>query len=370
LAAAFPIQPHQLPTSPTKTNGSSANPDLQLATISYVQSSSMYFVRLTAKEAKYAQLEAEIAKKPLQLEEDPLKEGDVCLAQFKGHWARAEVLPGGQCLFFDYGSRGPLEKAMHLQQHLRDIESAAILCWASPDLQGLAVGVSVQVQLSGNSNKIVGLASEMVFKSIIFLLFLLLFKNVFNSHILQNIHVVFCSLQIIPTLYKARETSVQTRKSALIGNYEPPWRIWLIFEPDILEELGDRLNQTASKEITASPKMNEVYACKTEEGWFRGHIECVSPPAAFLIDVGRLESNILEIKPLTGLTKCLQPLAKPFDIFMGDVSSSVDVKLTKLLAPGTTVETQSNTPFCVFWVHGENVLEASGHMVRVEVSHR
>lgn len=77
--------------------------------------------------------------------------------------------------------------------------------------------------------------------------------------------------------------------------------------------------------------------------------------------------------PLSGLNKVVPPLAEPFQIFKEDHKSSrVEANLSGLLKPCTEVEALVDTAreSCVLWLNGQNVLEAAGYLVRVEVSHR
>jgi len=136
----------------------------QAATVTCVHSTSMYSVQLNAKKKMLAEMEAEIKRQNLRPVIVPLKVGQVCLAISKGRWLRAEVLPDGQALFFDYGHRQPLVgNGMQLEKHLEDIEPAAVICRAPPHLGDLTEGDSVLVQLSSaEGNRILALSSEEV----------------------------------------------------------------------------------------------------------------------------------------------------------------------------------------------------------------
>lgn len=124
----------------------------------------MYSVQLNVKKAMLADLEEEIKRQKLRSIIVPLKVGQVCLAKSNGQWLRAEVLPDGQALFFDYGHREPLVgNGMQLEAHLGDIEPAAVICRALPHLKNLVEGDSVLVQLSCvEGNRILALSSEEV----------------------------------------------------------------------------------------------------------------------------------------------------------------------------------------------------------------
>lgn len=143
----------------------------------------------------------------------------------------------------------------------------------------------------------------------------------------------------------------------------------------MLHEISSRLGKQPESALkkTDGLKLGELYACKTADGWFRGRLDKLNPLSAFLIDYGRQEKDILQLVPLGGLNKIVPPLASPFQIFKGGLESSrVEAKLTGLLKHCTEVEAivDSANDYCSLWVDGQNVLEAAGHLVRVEVSHR
>jgi hypothetical protein len=148
-----------------KASHSTTNSTIQMAKVSHVQSRSICFVRLVSKESDYAKLDECIGKKPVCPEEIPLQVGETCLGLFEGQWRRAEVLPGGQALFFDYGHRTLLQEKMHLEAHLKDIPPAAVLCLVPPELSELKEGDVVNVQLSHNGNKVLCLAANSVSNS-------------------------------------------------------------------------------------------------------------------------------------------------------------------------------------------------------------
>ena len=168
----------------------------------------------------------------------------------------------------------------------------------------------------------------------------------------------------------------EARQNALVGNFCPPWTVWLVRELDVLHEISSRLeNQPESALIkkTDGYKLGELYACKTAEGWFRGRLDKLKPLRAFLIDYGREEQDLLQLVPLGGLNKIVPPLASRLQIFNGDLESRrVEAKLKSLLKQCTKVEAlvDSDNGSCVLWVDGQNVLEAAGHLARVEVMHR
>jgi hypothetical protein len=158
----------------------------------------------------------------------------------------------------------------------------------------------------------------------------------------------------------------------MIGNYIPPWQAWIVSDLDIVQEFNERLANHLSPSITASDlKIGDVYACNTDDGWFRGCVDKIDPLEVFLVDIGCYGSNIIQIKDLTKFDKKVPPLAAPYQIFDGAVSSKVDSKLKELLLPSTYAEAllDPDRSECALWVNGQNVLEAAGHMVRVEVSH-
>lgn len=140
---------------------------------------------------------------------------------------------------------------------------------------------------------------------------------------------------------------------------------------EISSRIGNQLEPALKR--TDNFKMGELYACKTADGWFRGRLDKLKPPSAFLIDYGRQENDILQLVPLNGVEKIVPPLATPLQIFEGELQSSrVEAKLSGLLKHNTKVEVLVDPTgnLCVLWVDGQNILEAAGYLIRVVVSHR
>ncbi|XP_059471427.1 uncharacterized protein LOC132194272 [Neocloeon triangulifer] len=323
-------------SKPREAGRKSSEKALQ-ATVTHVQSSTMAFVQLDSRKNWLSRLEAEINDlKPFRPVDNSLHVGGVYLSQDNGRWLRAEVLPDGKALFLDYGHRGLLGRVCHLPEHLKIEEPAAKLCLIPNDMRGLSEGSKVLVALSDDKNEIIRFSSEE--------------EQAVEPH---------------------AETNIVQQKKVAIGSFQPPCTVWLITEPQIFEEMCERLQSLTPQIPISKPGLGEVYAVQLKEGWFRGRVTSVQPLETTLLDSGRKEDQILTIMPLSSFLRMVEPLAKPYELTEDEITAKCTYKLQKVLTSGQRAEALIlNGVLHGLWVDGQNALEAAGHLIKVEVVHK
>ncbi|CAB3371907.1 Hypothetical predicted protein [Cloeon dipterum] len=338
LARGFVDEPAQSRSEPAKLNiDSTSLPEgVELGTVTYVQSSSLVYVRLASRDAEFAKLQAQIDQEAQNARSEPLDGEKMCLAFSKGHWMRAEILPGGRALFIDVGHRGSLGEVRRMSSDLKHKAAATLLCLAPANLEGLKEGCRVHVKITADGNKIVGLAASQE------------------------------GMQV--------DAKTAVKKAVIVLDIELPQRVWLVEDTVSFNLMSDSLRQLDRNSLTGltNPVVGDMCAVRVDDQWHRAKVVNVDPLTFFLVDLAYNNVNMNKVKKavhLNRLLKMVPPLAKPFDLVKDEISEKSVTKIKRILAKGKESRALIQEDALLgLWIDGINVLEAAGYLVKVHVT--
>ncbi|XP_065352041.1 uncharacterized protein LOC135947248 isoform X2 [Cloeon dipterum] len=334
LARGFVDEPRSEPAK-INTDPKSVPEGVELGTVTYVQSSSLVYVRLTSRDAEFAKLQAQIDQEAQNARSEQLDGEKMCLAFSKGHWMRAEILPGGRALFIDVGHRGSLGEVRRMSSDLKHKAAATLLCLAPANLEGLKEGCRVHVKITADGNKIVGLAASQE------------------------------GMQV--------DAKTAVKKAVIVLDIELPQRVWLVEDTASFNLMSDSLHQLDRNSLPAltNPVMGEMCAVRVDDQWHRAMVVNVHPMTFFLVDLA-YNVDMSKVKTavhLSRLLKMVPPLAKPFDLVKDEISEKSFAKIKKILAKGKESHALIQEDALLgLWINGINVLEAAGYLVKVHVT--